>query len=115
MEPVKQRFTIHLEYEMTVDPETGEVLNTELISKSSESAPKKPASQPRATKPKKDESPEPQLILEDNKYCLNTAAVELMGLTSDDKLDIKYEKNGSTMVPVIGTDEAFGTKGGKIY
>lgn len=112
MEPVKQRFIIHLEYEMTVDPETGEVLNTELISKSSESAPKKPASQPRAAKPKKDESPEPQLILEDNKYCLNTAAVELMGLTSDDKLDIKYEKNGSTMVPVIGTDEAFGTKGG---
>lgn len=112
MEPIKQRFTIHLEYEMTVDPETGEVLNTELIKKSSESSPKKPTSPPKAGKHKKDESLEPQLVLENNKYYLNTAAVELMGLTSDDKLDIKYEKNGSTMVPVIGTDEAFGTKGG---
>ena len=35
-----------------------------------------------------------------------------MGISPGDKLDIKYDdgKNGS--VPIIGTDEAFGTKGG---
>ena len=61
---------------------------------------------------KKGESSKPQLILEDNKYCLNTAAVELLNVTSDDKLDIKYEKCGNLMQPIIGKDEAFGTKGG---
>jgi hypothetical protein len=35
-----------------------------------------------------------------------------MGVTPDDKLDIKYEKRDKAMVPVIGTDEAFRTKGG---
>lgn len=112
MEPVKQRFTIHLEYEMTVDPETGEILNTELIKKYSESEPKKTASSPKAVKPKKGESPDPQLILEDNKYCLNTAAVNLMGVGPDDKLEIKYEQRSFGRQPVIGTDEVFGTKGG---
>lgn len=112
MEPVKQRFTIHLEYEMTVDPETGEVLSTELIKKYSEQNPTKPTSSPKAVKPKKGESPDPQLTLEDNKYCLNTAAATLLGVEPGDKLDIKYEKRSWGMQPVIGTDEAFGTKGG---
>lgn len=83
-----------------VDTSTGEVKSV---------AVKKTAT--RSTK-KKDENPNPQLTLEDNKYCLNTAAVELMGLTSDDKLDVKYEQRNGYRQPVIGTDNAFGTKGG---
>ena len=54
----------------------------------------------------------PQLTLEDNKYRLNTAAIELMGVSAESKIDIKYEKQGKSMIPVIGTDEAFGTRGG---
>lgn len=61
---------------------------------------------------KKDESSTPKLILEDNKYSLNSAAVELLQVEPDDKLDIKYEKQGKNIIPVIGTDESFGTHGG---
>lgn len=114
MDPIVEEFTITLKYQVTVDTETGE-MTTKCIKRTvdksnfevSEAAPKK-----AAKKAKKEESSSPELVLEDNKYCLNSAAVELMGVTPDNKLDIKYEKNGSTMVPVIGTDEAFGTKGG---
>lgn len=114
MDPIVEEFTITLKYQVTVDTETGE-MTTKCIKRTvdksnfevSEAAPKK-----ATKKTKKEESSSPELTLEDNKYCLNSAAVELMGVTPDNKLDIKYEKNGSTMVPVIGTDEAFGTKGG---
>ena len=114
MDPIVEEFTITLKYQVTVDTETGE-MTTKCIKRTvdkanfkvSEAAPKK-----AAKRTKKEESSSPQLILEDNKYCLNSAAIELMGVTSDDKLDIKYEKRGSTMVPVIGTDGAFKTKGG---
>ena len=114
MDHIVEEFTITLKYQVTVDTETGEK-TTKCIKRTvdkanfevSEVAPKKVAK-----KAKKEENSSPQLILEDNKYCLNSAAIELLGVTPDDKLDIKYEKRGNTMVPVIGTDEAFGTKGG---
>lgn len=109
MNPIVDEFTITLQYQVTVNTETGEMTSTcvkRTVTKGTEPTSK------TTKKVKKEESSTPELILEDNKYCLNTAAVELMGLTSDDKLDIKYEKNGNVMVPVIGTDEAFGTKGG---
>ena len=114
MDPIIEEFTITLKYQVTVDTETGE-LTTKCIKRTldksnykvSETAPKK-----ATKKAKREESSSPELILEDNKYYLNSAAVELMGVVPDSKLDIKYEKNGSTMVPVIGTDEAFRTKGG---
>ena len=35
-----------------------------------------------------------------------------MNLEPDCKLDIKYEKDGKDYIPVIGTDEVWGTKGG---
>lgn len=100
-----------LKFELTIDTESGDfsVINTEtgeIKSVTFKEAKKV------TKKVKKEESSSPELVLEDNKYCLNSAAVELMGVTPDNKLDIKYEKNGSTMVPVIGTDEAFGTRGG---
>lgn len=106
---ITEEFTLTLQYAMKINTDTGELLETKLIKRSVDKSnfevttPKK-----RASKTKKEESTTPQLILEDNKYCLNAAAVELMGVGPDSKLDIKYEKG----VPVIGTDEAFGTKGG---
>lgn len=110
MEPVKQRVKVTFEYEMEIDPETGEILSNKLVDTTRVGT--DPSVKKATRKPKKGERSEPVLTLEDNKYCLNTAAVELMGVEPDCKLDIKYDKNGKTTIPVIGTDEAFGTKQG---
>ena len=100
-----------LKFEFSVDTETGEfsVVNTE-TGEAKISKVKKPAK--RSTKKNKDVGPEPTLILEENKYTLNDAAIELLGVAPDSKIDIKYEKQGNKMVPVIASDEVFGTKGG---
>ena len=58
------------------------------------------------------DSKEPLIVLEDNKYILNEAAAEALGVSPDDRIDIKYEKHGKLLKPVIGSNEAFGTKGG---
>lgn len=53
-----------------------------------------------------DESNEPELILSQNRYVLNRAAIELIGAKPGDKIDIKFDTNG---VPVIALSSAFGT------
>ena len=113
MPTVKETFILSLTYEMSVDTETGEVLETKLIDRSVNKPVK--AMKVTANEAGQDDDKEPKLYLEDNKCRLNSKAISLMGISPGDKLDIKYDdgKNGS--VPIIGTDEAFGTKGGKIY
>lgn len=110
MPTVKETFILSLTYEMSVDTETGEVLETKLIDRSVNKPVK--AMKATANEAVQDDDEEPKLYLEDNKCRLNSKAVSLMGISPGDKLDIKYDdgKNGS--VPIIGTDEAFGTKGG---
>lgn len=110
---VVEHFQVILDYEVTVDESTGE-LETRLIKKSIDKANFKSVDikEPKKKANKKEESTTPQLILEDNKYCLNTAAVELMKVTTEDKIDIKYEKRGKNIIPVIGTDAVFKTKSG---
>jgi len=105
-----QQFKVLFTYEQ--DDETGEVkvLNREIVNDDLPKA-KKTSSSKKATK-KTDESSEPQLILEENKYSLNSAAVELLGVEPEDRLDIKMEKRGKVRVPVIGCNTAFGTQGG---
>lgn len=58
------------------------------------------------------ESAEPQLTLEDNKYILNQSAANLIGAQWEDRLSIKYQKIEGLTFPIVGTDVAFGTKGG---
>lgn len=110
MSTIKETFILSLTYEMSVDTETGEVLETKLIDRSVNKPVK--AMKAIANEAVQDDDKEPKLYLEDNKCRLNSKAVSLMGISPGDKLDIKYEdgKNGS--IPIIGTDEAFGTKGG---
>ena len=110
MPTIKETFILSLTYEMSVDTETGEVLETKLIDRSVNKPVK--AMKATANEAVRDDDKEPKLYLEDNKCRLNSKAVSLMGISPGDKLDIKYDdgKNGS--VPIIGTDEAFGTKGG---
>ena len=57
-----------------------------------------------------EESAEPQITLESNKYVLNKAAAELMGVQWEDRLDIKYQKVDKLTFPIIGTDTAWKTK-----
>ena len=110
MPTIKETFILSLTYEMSVDTETGEVLETKLIDRSVNKSVK--AMKATTNEAVRDDDKEPKLYLEDNKCRLNSKAVSLMGISPGDKLDIKYDdgKNGS--VPIIGTDEAFGTKGG---
>lgn len=104
-----ERFKVLFTYEQ--DSETGEIkcVDREVINDDI-----KPTKKATTTKKKasKNESSEPQIILEDNKYSLNSAAVELMGVEPEDKLDIKFEKKNKTFIPIIGTNESFGTKAG---
>lgn len=58
------------------------------------------------------ENEEPLITLDSNKLVLTTGAVQMMNICADCRVDIKYKKRDRMSVPVIGTDEAFGTKGG---
>lgn len=63
-------------------------------------------------KPQVEESGDPQVTLESNKYILNQAAATLMGVEWEDRISVKYQKVDGLLFPVIGKDEAFGTGGG---
>ena len=110
MPTIKETFILSLTYEMSVDTETGEVLETKLIDRSVNKPVK--AMKATANEAVQDDDKEPKLYLEDNKCRLNSKAISLMGISPGDKLDIKYDEGKNGSVPVIGTDEAFGTKGG---
>lgn len=110
MPTIKETFILSLTYEMSVDTETGEVLETKLIDRSVNKPVK--AMKATASEAVQDNDKEPKLYLEDNKCILNSKAISLMGISPGDKLDIKYDEGKNGSVPVIGTDEAFGTKGG---
>lgn len=69
----------------------------------------------KATKAEEaEDSAEPQITLEANKYVLNKAAATLMGVKWENRLDIKYQpvEKGGMMFPIIGTDTAWKTKSG---
>lgn len=98
------------------DPETGEYtpVSREILNEGETGAKKTKAETPKKGKGKftLPDSKEPLIVLEDNKYILNEAAAEALGVSPDDRIDIKYEKHGKLLKPVIGSNEAFGTKGG---
>ena len=87
------------------DVETGDIklLNREVINDDIKPAKKK------STSSKIEENPEPIVRLADNKLTLTTGAMELLKVAPDDKVAVKYNKENK---PIIGSDEAFGTKTG---
>lgn len=105
-----EEFSITLKYQVKVNTDTGE-MTTKCISRKIDKSNFEISEAKRSNK-KIDESTEPQLILETNKYCLNNAAIQLMNLKADDRLEIKYEKQENTIIPIIGTVEAFHISGG---
>lgn len=101
-------------FQFTFDTESGEfsVINVETgevkVAKTTKAKTTK-------TKTSKEETDIPTLTLEDTKCCLNQAAIDLMGIEPGDKIDIKYSKDSGKLVPIIGTDEAFGTQSGNKF
>lgn len=102
----KEIFTVTLTYEMAVNIDTGEILETRLINRDVNNSDIKPVKSQRKIV-QDDNDREPKLILEDNKYRLNNAAVELLNLNSDSKLVIRYEQSDTGDYPIIGTSESF--------
>lgn len=102
----KETFTIKLTYEMSVNTDTGEILETKLINRSVDNSDLKQIKSSKQI----NVSNEPTLSLEDNKYTLSPAAVELMRLGEDSRLDIRYEQTIDGDIPIIY--EVFDGKGG---
>lgn len=92
---------INLNLTLDYNPETGEcsVVKTERAKSSTKVA-------------VDNDTAEPQIVLDANKYILNQAAANLMGVKWEDRLEIKYQKVQGVIYPVIGTGETFGTKTG---
>lgn len=83
-----------------IDKETGEVFTREAtLGDFKEVAPKK-ATTTRTKKPK-DTDPVAKLTLLEGKLQMNNAAVELTGFEPEMKIDIKFEKKGRNITPVM--------------
>lgn len=97
-----------LKFELTIDTTSGEfsLVNVE----TGEAQVGKKTTKKKSSSV--DDNPTPTLTLDDNKYFLNNAALELMSIEAGDKLDIKYEKSRNGFIPVIASDSVWETNGG---
>lgn len=98
-----------------LNEETGEIFTVTRELK--DDSVKKPSTRKSSSSKKKDSevddtNPNPLLILEENKYILNKAAVEALGVEPGDKVDIKQQKLNKKECLVIGAAETFGTQSG---
>ena len=100
MSVVKEKFILTLSYEMSVDTSTGEILETKLIDRKVDKSDIKVTKKVIA----EDSDTEPKLVLESNKYCLNGAAIALMGIGPNDKLDVKYDDGKATYKFITNSD-----------
>lgn len=99
-------------FNFTIDTTTGqfEITNTETGEVKEGKFNK--TSKAKVVKKTKDDNSNPQIILEDNKYKLNNASVELLNIIPGDKLEINYEQYEGNLTPIIGKAELFGNNGG---
>ena len=105
------KLDILMHYE--VNETTGEIkyIGKEEITVDSASTKASKSSTKKSTS-KVDDNPEPLITLEANKLVLTKGAVDTLKPCEDCRIDIKYKKKDKKLVPVIGTDAAFGTKAG---
>jgi hypothetical protein len=101
-------------YTQFVDETTGEIFedSREFLDDSIK-VPKKTSS--RSSKKPKDNDTEPKIYLEDNKIRLNNKAVELTGFEPEMKIDVKFEKKGRIVTPVLCQDSKTGNRLTKTY
>ena len=97
-----------------VNEQTGEItyIGKEEISVDTKATKSATKTSTKASAAKVDTNPDPIITLDSNKLILTQGAVDLLQVCADCRVDIKYKKKDKKAVPIIGTDEAFGTKGG---
>ena len=96
-----------------VDKETGEIITRE-ATLGDFKEPTKKTTTSRAKKPK-DDNPNPQITLLEGKWQMNNACVQLTGFEPEQKLEIKFEKKGRVITPVLCEDEKSGNRLTKTY
>lgn len=97
-----------------VDPETGEMYTKEATLGEFKDVVKK-TSTPRTRKPKEDDEPTPMIHMLDTKLQFNTKAQQLCGFEPESKLDIKFEKRGKNVTPILCEDLKNGNRLTKTY
>lgn len=96
-------------FHYNVDEQTGEITYIGKDEVTVDTA--KKTTSTKSTKTKANDNPDPIVTLDTNKLILTQGAVDLLQVCDDCRIDIKYNKDGK---PIIGTDKAFGTKGGNL-
>ena len=91
-----------------VDDTTGEIFSEERIL--GEETKKTKSTSTRTKKPKDDGDPTPKVTLLDNKLQLNKAAIELTGFEPEMKIDVKFEKKGRNIQPILCQDDKTGNR-----
>ena len=97
-----------------IDQETGELFTREATLGDFKEV-KKTTSTTRTRKLKDNGNPNPQLTLLEGKVQLNTAAVNLVGWEPETKIDIRFEKKGRKMTPIMLEDPSKGNRLTKTY
>ena len=97
-----------------VDTETGELFTKEATFGDFKEVTKK-ATTTRTRKPKTDDEPTPMLHVLEGKIQMNTKAQELCGFEPEQKIDIKFEKRGRVITPVMCVDDKNGNRLTKTY
>lgn len=92
-----------------VDTETGEIITREATLGDFKEVTKKSTST-RTKKPKDDGSTEPKAELLEGKIQLNNRAMELTGWESEMKIDVRFEKQGRKITPILCEDPSKGNR-----
>lgn len=100
-------------YTQFVDDSTGEIFEDTREFLDESIKPKRKTS----TRSKKESNSDPvaKIMLLENKLQLNKAAVDLTGFEPDNKYDVRFEKKGKQITPVICWDENKGNRLTKTY
>ena len=96
-----------------VDDTTGEIFEETREFLDDSIKPKRKTS--TRTKKNSDNDPTPKVELLDNKIQMNHAAIEMTGFEPEMKIDIKFEKKGRNMTPVLCVDDKAGNRLTKTY
>lgn len=96
-----------------VNQETGELFTREATLGDFKEVTKKATT--RTKKIKDDGDPVSKIILLDNKIQFNKAAIDLTGFEPEMKIDIKFEKKGRIVTPVLCQDSKTGNRLTKTY
>lgn len=90
-----------------IDQETGELFTREATLGDFKEVTKKAT---RTKKPKDDGNPNPTVTLLEGKIQFNNAAMELVGWQAEDKIDIRFDKKGRNVTPIILEDPSKGNR-----